>query len=203
MTFVIGLTGGIGSGKSVVSELFAGFGIDVVDADIVSRQVVEPGTPALASILDHFGQHLANSDGRLDRPALRTIIFNDPRGKAWLEALLHPLIREELTNQLQSSTSPYTLLVSPLLFETGQDQMAQRVLLVDVPESLQISRTAARDSSSESEVAAIIAAQMPRHERLARADDIIVNDRDLNHLRNEVKQLHEQYCEMARCNHET
>lgn len=197
MRLVIGLTGGIGSGKSAASDMFAQLGIDVVDADVVSREVVEPGTPALAAILDRFGPQLANSDGSLDRKTLRTIIFGDVREKKWLETLLHPLIREQITQQLQSGSSAYTLLVSPLLFETGQNELVDRVLLIDAPESLQLSRTSARDNSSESAVAAIMATQMPRDERLARADDIIVNDRDLDHLQSEVLLLHRKYLDMA------
>jgi len=203
VTLVVGLTGGIGSGKSAASDMFAELGIDVVDADIVSRQIVEPGTPALAAILEHFGPKLASSDGSLDRRALRAIVFSRPAEKEWLEALLHPLIRERIVQQLGAAKSVYTLLVSPLLLETGQDELTHRVLLIDVPESLQLSRTALRDNSSESAVAAIIATQMSRDERLARSDDIIVNDRELEHLRNEVELLHKKYSEIARCNHET
>ena len=203
MTLVIGLTGGIGSGKSAASAQFAELGITVVDADVVAREVVEPGSQALKQIGEHFGSSVIASDGTLDRRALRTRVFSEPRDKQWLESLLHPLIRDEIRRQLAASASPYTLLVSPLLLETGQHQMSDRVLVVDVPEALQLSRTALRDNTSESEVAAIMAAQMQRDERLARADDIIVNDNNLEHLHNEVLRLHKKYSELARCRHET
>jgi len=203
MTLVIGLTGGIGSGKSAASAQFAELGITVVDADVVARQVVEPGSQALKQIGAHFGSSVITGDGALDRRALRTRVFSEPKEKQWLENLLHPLIRDEIRRQLAASASAYTLLVSPLLLETGQHEMSDRILVVDVPEALQLSRTALRDSTSESEVAAIMAAQMKRDERLSRADDIIVNDSNLEHLHSEVLRLHEKYSELARCRHET
>ncbi len=200
---VIGLTGGIGSGKSAASALFARLGITVVDADVVAREVVEPGSEALKQIGEHFGSSVIAADGTLDRRALRSRVFSDPNEKLWLENLLHPLIRDKIRQQLTNAPSPYTLLVSPLLLETDQNRMCERILVIDAPEALQLSRTTQRDSTSETEVAAIMAAQMKREERLRRADDIIVNDHNLEHLHREVLRLHEKYSELARCRHET
>ena len=143
--FVVGLTGGIGSGKTAASDWFAAQGIVVVDADLVSRQVVEPGRPALARIREHFGDTVLQADGSLDRAALRNIVFAAPDERRWLEQLLHPLIAQEIVRQLAAAGSPYALLVSPLLFETGQKAFVKRTLLVDVPAEVQRARTAARD----------------------------------------------------------
>ena len=196
---VVGVTGGIGSGKSAATDHFAELGIDIVDADLVSRQVVEPGTPALEAIAAHFGEKLLLADGQLDRRALREIVFDRAEEKQWLEQLLHPLIRSEIERQLAQSRSPYAILVSPLLLETGQDQLVDRVLLIDAPEDLQLQRTRERDEASEASVRAIMASQMDRAARQARADDIIVNDGDLAQLQARVRQMHEKYCEAARC----
>lgn len=190
---IIGLTGGIGSGKSAASRRFAGHGIPVVDADVVARQVVEPGMPALSAITAHFGDRVIQADGHLDRSALREIIFHDPAEKHWLEALLHPLIRDEIVRQLQESEACYTILSSPLLLESGQDQLVDRVLVIDVPESLQMERTMARDESSRETVQAIMDAQMSRKHRLSQATDVIVNDGDLARLHEAVDQQHRYY----------
>lgn len=190
---IIGLTGGIGSGKSAASRRFAGHGIPVVDADVVSRQVVEPGMPALSAITAHFGDRVMQADGRLDRAALREIIFHDPAEKNWLEALLHPLIRDEIVRQLQEGDACYTILSSPLLLESGQDQLVDRVLVIDAPESLQLERTMARDHSSRETIQAIMDTQMSRKHRLSQATDVIVNDGDLARLHEAVDQQHEYY----------
>lgn len=190
---IIGLTGGIGSGKSAATRRFAGHGVPIVDADEVSRQVVEPGTAALSAITAHFGDLVLRDDGHLDRSALREIVFHDPAEKHWLEALLHPLIRDEITRQLQESDACYTILASPLLLESGQDQLVDRVLVIDVPESLQLERAMARDDSSRETVQAIMDAQMSRGHRLSQATDVIVNDGDLAHLHEAVDQQHEYY----------
>ncbi|HSG87757.1 MAG TPA: dephospho-CoA kinase [Pseudomonadales bacterium] len=196
--FVVGITGGIGSGKSAVSDRFAALGITVVDADLASRVVVEPGRPALASIAEHFGSELIAADGSLDRAALRARVFADPDERRWLESLLHPLIAEEIRRALAAASSPYAILVSPLLIEAGQTAYVDRVLVVDVPEALQLSRTMARDANSEAQVKAIIAAQTDRDSRLARADDVIVNDAGLAELDARVAALHARYLELAR-----
>lgn len=195
--FVVGLTGGIGSGKTAASDYLAGKGITVVDADLVSRLVVQPGQPALQAIAARFGNQVIQADGSLDRRTLREIVFADPSARKDLEAITHPAIGTEIFRQLQASVSPYTLLVSPLLLESGQHRMAQRILLIDVPEELQLSRTASRDQVAQTQVKAIIAAQMSRADRRQRADDIVVNDADLASLHRQLDALHETYLKMA------
>lgn len=195
---VVGVTGGIGSGKTAATDRFQERGITVVDADLASRVVVEPGRPALQAIAEHFGAHVIASDGSLDRRALREIVFTDPAQRKWLESLTHPLIAQEIVSQIQASRSPYTILASPLLLESGQSKMASRVLVIDVPVELQISRTVNRDDTTADGVNAIIAAQMSREDRLTKADDVICNDQDLKHLHAEVDQLHETYLEMTK-----
>ncbi len=196
---IIGLTGGIGSGKSAAAACFADQGIHIVDADLVARQVVEPGTPGLAEIREHFGDAVIRPDGTLDRAALRQRVFAAPEERKWLEALLHPIIRRETVRQLEQGDSPYAVLVSPLLVETDQAELVDRILVIDVPEALQIERTCRRDSNSEEQVKAIMAAQANRQTRLDRADDIIVNDRDLASLQQEVLRLHKHYLTLAQC----
>lgn len=194
---VIGVTGGIGSGKTAATDRFQAHGITVVDADLASRVVVEPGRPALASIAEHFGPDVIAADGTLDRRALRSIVFADPEQRKWLEKLTHPLIAQEIVSQIQGSQSPYTILASPLLLESSQHQMVSRVLVIDVPVELQIARTITRDNTTDEGVKAIIAAQMPREDRLSRADDVICNDQDLAHLQMEVDKLHAIYLKLA------
>lgn len=195
--FIVGLTGGIGSGKTAASDWFKAQGIVIVDADVVARQVVEPGTPALAAIGAHFGDGVLQPDGTLDRAALRRIVFEKPEERRWLEQLTHPLIAREILRQLGAATSPYAILVSPLLFETGQKAFVKRTLLVDAPEAHQLTRTAARDNVAESQVQAIMAAQMSREDRRARADDIVVNDGTLADLHGRLAALHARYLELA------
>jgi dephospho-CoA kinase len=191
--WILGLTGGIGSGKSAAAQCFVDLGIHLVDADNAARWVVEPGRPALAQIAEHFGAGVLQTDGTLNRAALRELIFKDPQQRAWLEGLLHPLIREEIKQYLARAQSPYAILVSPLLLETSQHQMVQRVLVIDVPEAVQIERTVLRDKTNEAQVRAILKAQASREERLSRADDVIVNDRDPAWLKSEVERLHQFY----------
>ena len=191
--WVLGLTGGIGSGKSAAAQRFIELGVHVVDADHASRWVVEPGRPALAQIAEHFGPGVLQADGQLDRGALRALIFQEPHERRWLEALLHPLIAREIADNLASATSPYAILVSPLLIEAGQRAITQRVLVVDAPQPLQIARTLLRDQTSEEQVQAILKAQASREERLRHADDVLVNDRDLAWLHSEVERLHHFY----------
>jgi dephospho-CoA kinase len=191
--WILGLTGGIGSGKSAAAQCFVDLGIHLVDADNAARWVVEPGRPALAKIAEHFGADVLQADGTLDRAALRELIFKDPQQRVWLEGLLHPLIREEIRQYLARAESPYAILVSPLLLETSQHQMVQRVLVIDVPEAVQIERTVLRDKTNEAQVRAILEAQASREERLSRADDVIVNDRDPAWLKSEVERLHHFY----------
>lgn len=198
MTFVVGITGGIGSGKSAVSDRFSDLGIKIVDADIASRVVVEPGQPALKKIAEHFGEELITADGELDRTALRHKVFADDAERDWLQKLLHPLINAYISDELANAESAYAMLAHPILIETGQNVICDRVLVVDVPESLQIERTMSRDNNSAEQVRNIMAAQAKREDRLAAADDVIVNDRDLAHLDREVARLHEIYLAAAR-----
>ena len=195
--FVVGLTGGIGSGKTAASDYLASQGIVVVDADQVSRQVVEPGKPALKEIRHHFGDQVLHEDGTLNRPALREIVFADRQARADLERITHPAIGKEIRRQLKAARSPYTVLVSPLLLETDQYSLVDRVLLVDVPEELQRTRTAERDGVPESQVDAIMQAQMSRDSRRQKADDIVVNDDTLEALHRQLDTLHRKYLELA------
>lgn len=194
---MVGLTGGIGSGKTAVSDRFRALGINIVDADIASRIVVEPGKPALKAIQKHFGATVIQADGSLDRAIMREKVFKDKQERKWLEQLLHPLINEEIRTELATSASPYTLLVSPLLIETGQSRFTQRILVVDVPLEQQIERTMARDNNSEEQVRNIIKAQTSREERVASADDIIVNDQDIDQLDRSVSELHTKYLKLV------
>lgn len=186
----IGLTGGIGSGKSTVARLFAEHSIVTVDADDVARQVVEPGTVALAAIAEHFGTQSLNADGTLNRAALRARVFADAHERLWLESLLHPLIRAEIERQLNQADSPYALLVSPLLLETDQHRLVEQVIVVDVPEAVQIARTMSRDGNTRAQVEQIMAAQLPRDARRAKAHVLIDNDRPLADVAADVARIH-------------
>lgn len=199
--FVVGVTGGIGSGKTAVTNAFAALGIDIVDADVASRVVVEPGTTALAQIAQHFGPAILQADGSLDRAALRKIVFADADAKRWLEQLLHPLIGAEIRRQLDTARSPYAIFVSPLLVESSQRQLCDRLLVVDVPESVQLTRTMSRDNNDAEQVQRIIAAQASRQQRLALADDVIENTGTLEALQQRVAELHRGYLELAQTRH--
>jgi dephospho-CoA kinase len=196
-SYTIGLTGGIGSGKSSIAKAFRKLGIETVDADFASRAVVEPGMPALKSIGEHFGKDILQEDGSLDRGALRSIVFSDPQQKYWLESLLHPLIRDWIITQLQNSTGPYIILESPLLLETNQHKLADTVLLVDLPEDLQIERACARDNNLADQIKRIIDTQMPRQEKLARADLVFDNSQPLETVAARVAVLHNQFLSLA------
>ncbi len=191
--WVLGLTGGIGSGKSAVAEHFGALGVHWVDADHAARWVVEPGRPALALIEQRFGEGVIAADGTLNRPALRELVFKDPQQRKWLEGLLHPLIAQEVAEHLARAGSPYAIMMSPLLVESGQYRQASRVLVVDVPEPLQLQRAMQRDQASEEQIRAILKAQASREDRLRHADDVLVNDRDLGWLKTEVERLHQFY----------
>ena len=195
--FKLGLTGGIGSGKSEVSRRFEDRNIQVVDADIVARQVVEPGTPALAQIEHHFGPEILDQNGALLRAKLRQIIFSEPREKTWLENLLHPLIRLEIIQQLDKATSAYAILSSPLLFETKQNLLVNRTLAVDASEELQLARASQRDNNRLEQIKAIMKTQLSRQERCALADDLIHNHGDKTELDHQVEVLHQRYLKMA------
>lgn len=191
--WVLGLTGGIASGKSAAAQRFAELGVHVVDADQASRWVVKPGRPALAALVERYGAALLQADGSLDRGALRKVIFEDAQERRWVEALLHPLIAEEIAQSLASATSPYAVFVSPLMVESGQYRITQRLLVVDAPEAVRVARTLLRDHTTPEQVQAILKAQASREQRLALADDVLVNDRDLAWLHSEVERLHTFY----------
>ncbi|MFL2697641.1 MAG: dephospho-CoA kinase [Gammaproteobacteria bacterium] len=195
--YVVGLTGGIGSGKTAASDRFQELGIKVVDADVAARVVVEPKRPALKKIEEKFGSSLILGDGSLNRSDLREIIFKNEDSKIWLESLLHPLIAEHILDEIKNSRSAYSILVSPLLFETTQHQMCNRNLLIDVSIETQISRTTARDRVPEEQVKKIISSQMTREDKLAKTDDVIINEGDLNDLIKEVDSMHEKYIQLS------
>lgn len=196
--FIIGLTGGIGSGKTTVTNIFAQHDIDIIDADLVARQVVLPGSEALQAIEAYFGSDYIDNKKQLDRTKLRTRIFSYPEDKLWLNNLLHPLIRQEIITQLNNSKTPYCILVAPLLLENGLQALVNRVLVVDIDEKTQIQRTTSRDPSSTEEVNKIIASQIPRSKRLSFANDIIDNQvATLKTLQRQVSQLDKRYRELA------
>ncbi|AKA15795.1 dephospho-CoA kinase [Aeromonas hydrophila] len=196
--YVVAITGGIGSGKTTVANQFAELGIEVVDADVIARKVVEPGTPALAAIAAHFGSAVITPDGQLDRRRLREQVFTDPQAKGWLNALLHPLIRTEMQRQCAAARSPYCLLVVPLLVENRLTALANRVLVIDVDEATQIERTCRRDGVSHEQAQAILAAQASRAERLAAADDVLDNQNGTPEaIKSRILALHETYLAFA------
>jgi dephospho-CoA kinase len=193
----VGLTGGIGSGKSTVAERLAQLGVPVIDTDQLSRDLVEPGMPALEEIVHTFGQELLNARGRLDRKALRARVFAEPNDRKRLEAILHPRIRAEMLRRLSTLDAPYAVLVIPLLVETGQADLADRVLVVDVPHAIQIQRVRQRDGSEEASVRRILAAQCNRATRLAAADDVIDNSGTPEQLTHQIRLLHRRYTQLA------
>ncbi|WP_019531242.1 dephospho-CoA kinase [Dasania marina] len=194
---IIGLTGGIGSGKTAASDYFKQLGIDIVDADEVARLVVAKGSPALARISEHFGSSILRPDGELNRAQLRDIIFQSPEQKTWLEQLLHPLIRLNITEQLANVSSPYTLFVSPLLLETDQQQLCDRILVIDVPVALQLERASNRDNNNREQIQRIIDSQTSRQERLKLADDVIDNSEDVAALQQKIATLHTEYLTLS------
>lgn len=193
MRYTVALTGGIGSGKSTVADAFSHLGVNVIDADIIARQVVEPGTPALQAIAAHFGSGMLHDDGTLNRRALREKIFAHPDDKTWLNALLHPLIQQETRRQMQAASSPYIIWVVPLLVENHLAAKADRVLVVDVPKETQIERTMSRDRVSREHAEHILAAQATREQRLAVADDVIENTGTPDAIASDVARLHDRY----------
>mgnify|MGYP006425508087 CR=1 FL=1 len=194
---IVGLTGGIGSGKSTVAGIFRELGAVTVDADDVAREVVMPGEPALQAIAEHFGADIISEDGTLDRPALRQRIFQDDAERQWLEQLLHPRINERLAAYLREADSPYRILVSPLLLDTEQYRLCQQILVVDASLETQIGRTMTRDGNDREQIERIIATQMPREQRLAAADAVVDNDQPVDLVRSRVAGLHQHFLEMA------
>ncbi len=197
MIFTVALTGGIGSGKSTVADLFARAGVTVVDADVIARRVVEPGLPALNAIVQHFGANVLNPDGSLNRRRLREIVFDNDAEKSWLNQLLHPLIQQETHRAIDKATSPYVLWVVPLLVENKLQHHADRVLVVDAEPDRQLHRTMQRDKVSQELAQQILAAQVPRDVRLAAADDVINNNGSPRDLIGAVTSLHQRYLMMA------
>ena len=195
--FIVGLTGGIGSGKTTVANLFAAEGITLVDADIVAREVVAPGSKGLEAIVTHFGAEILTPEGELDRAKLRQRIFSHPEEREWLNQLLHPMIRQEMLAQVEKATSAYVIMVVPLLFENGLDRLVNRTLVVDISPELQINRTVKRDNVDASQVNNIISSQCSRSEKLARADDIIDNQGEISTLKREVPALHQRYLQLS------
>ncbi|HKK22735.1 MAG TPA: dephospho-CoA kinase [Pseudohaliea sp.] len=195
--FVVGVTGGIGSGKSAVTDRFAAAGVAVVDADRAARAVVEPGTPGLDAIAKHFGPGIIDSEGRLDRAALRRLVFENPEARRWLEQLTHPLIGEQIARELAAVTSAYCIVSSPLLLETRQRDLADVIVVVDVPEAVQLARTMARDNNDEALVRNIMDAQLSRQERLEGADIVIDNSGTLEALDERVAELHGEFLARA------
>lgn len=196
---IVGLTGGIGSGKSTVADFFAELGVPIIDTDVIARTVVAPGTKALDQIVAQLGSSLLNDDGSLNRANLRELIFDAPEKRTWLESLLHPLIRAETQRQVtQVADAPYAIVVIPLLTETWPHPLIERVLVVDCPESAQLERAQARDQDSAERITKIIQQQASRTERLALADDVITNDQDLDHLRQQTKNMHEKYLDITK-----
>lgn len=189
---IIGLTGGIGSGKTAVSDRFKALGIHIVDADIAARVIVEPNKPAWRDIKDYFGEEVLLADQNLNRAWLRQQVFADPNKRKKLEQITHPRIREEIIRDLKSSTSNYTILSSPLLIESGQAKLVEKTIVVDVSEQVQIDRTCSRDNNDVEQVKRIIAAQLPREERLQYGDWVIDNSQSLEALDNQVEALHRE-----------
>jgi len=194
--FTVGLTGGIGSGKSLVATLFQEHGVPIIDADESARAVVTPNMPALKEIQHHFGEEFILA-GKINRPLLRQYIFDHPAEKRWLENLLHPLIRQHMLQQINAIDAPYCLLVIPLLIENLPHPLVQRILLVDTTEDLQVQRTMARDNLDRAAVEKILQAQVDRATRLQKADDVILNNGDVDSLKQQVSQLHEYYLSIA------
>lgn len=201
MTYIVGLTGGIGSGKSTIADLFMELGVPVVDADEVSRRLVEKGSPLLSKIATHFGADILTNGGELNRSKLREIIFNRPEQKNWLNALLHPAINEEMQRQLQAQQAPYVLFVVPLLIENNLMSLCDRILIIDVSPQTQLERATKRDKNQRELIQQIMNSQVSREKRLTFADDIINNDEDFaqngDHIKQKVLELHHRYLQLA------
>ncbi len=190
---IIGLTGGIGSGKTAVADLFAELNVPVIDADLIAHELVESGQPALHEIVQRFGTEILTAAGHLNREQLSQLVFSSKQRRRQLEAILHPRIRKEMQRQTETLSSPYALFVIPLLLETEQHSVVDRILVVDAPEALRRQRIAERDKRSPQEIDAIMASQVSQNQRLAAADEVIINNRDIDTLRTQVCELHHRY----------
>ena len=195
--FTVGLTGGIGSGKSTVAGIFAELGVEIIDADLVAREVVEPPSAALNAISARYGEGILTADGALDRPRMRKLVFADEAERTWLEDLLHPLIDERIRQEIAGCESPYCILVSPLLLETSQRRLVDRVLVVDVSRQTQLQRSLLRDQGERATIEAIIDAQASREERLRAADDVIHNEGAKDTLAAHVREMHARYLSLS------
>ena len=195
--FVVGLTGGIGSGKTTVANLFSRQGIEIIDADEISRTLVKTGSPVLEAIIKHFGSSITDAERNLDRKQLRELVFADNAEKEWLENLLHPLVRQEIQRQVAASSSQYVIIVVPLLLESENYSDVDRILVIDVPEDVQLERIKKRDGSSETLARSMMDAQMKREGRLESADDVISNNSSMDSLEKQVKNLHHQYLQLS------
>ncbi|MES2626513.1 MAG: dephospho-CoA kinase [Pseudomonadota bacterium] len=200
--YIVGLTGGIGSGKTTVTNMFRSIGIEVIDADEVSRSLLTPGSFAVAELTRHFGNEILNADDSLNRAALRELIFSDRAARHWTDDLLHPLIREAIGSLIRNSSNGWLVLSAPLLLESNAYGFVDRILVVDSPEQLQIERSRLRDATDVAHIERIMAAQLSRTARLATADDIINNDGDLAHLQRQVEKLKSFYEEQANARHQ-
>ena len=196
--YIVGLTGGIGSGKTTVSQFFLNNNIEVINSDAISREVVQPGTNALAKIEERFGAEILTGSKTLNRPRMRSIIFKDEDQKDWLENLLHPLIRDSINRSIACAKSDYVVLESPLLLETDQHKLVDRILVVDISPKTQLERTLSRDGGSKDTIKSIIDSQLTRSERLNRADDVINNEQDIQSVRCEFESIHKKYLILAR-----
>jgi len=194
--FIIGLTGGIGSGKSTVEKMFRDLDIEVIDADSITHAICKPGEPGYQAITEHFGADILQSNGQIDRLKLRALAFDHENERRWLEQTLHPLIRQSMFEQAEKATSPYCILSIPLLTETQNFEQINRVLVIDAPEELQITRSCKRDNNDMNQIHKIMATQNSREQRLAYADDVILNDGSLEELQHEVQQLHTCYLKL-------
>lgn len=203
MTFLVGLTGGIGSGKTAASNYLTRKGITIVDSDVIAREVVEPGQPTWQAICDHFGNNATLPSGALDRAWLRQQVFEKPEERQWLEQCTHPAIRALTIERLHNTTSAYAVLASPLLFESGQDTLVDRTLVIDVSENLQLQRACNRDQNNAEQIQRIIQSQISRNKRVERADDIADNSRDLPFLYQQLDAFHQDYLHLALSNSDT
>ena len=198
--FTVGLTGGIGSGKTTIARFFLDQKIEVINADEIARKVVEPGTAALSKIQERFGSEILINEKSLNRALLREKIFKDNSHRNWLENLLHPLIEEEITNLIAVAVSRYVILESPLLFETNQHKLVNRTLVVDVSPEVQLERAISRDGGSETTIKAIMDSQISREDRISLADDIINNEQNLQSVKIQLKKYHQNYLNLAKKN---
>ena len=198
--FTVGLTGGIGSGKTTIARFFLDHNIEVINADQVARKVVEPGTAALLRIKKRFGSEILINEETLNRPLLREKIFKDSNQRIWLESLLHPLIEEKITQLIESAVSQYVILESPLLLETKQHKLVNRILVVDVSPEIQLERAISRDGGSEATIKAIMNSQISRNDRISLADDIINNEQNFQSVQSRLIKFHQNYLNLAKKN---